>query len=103
MATKITDSMLITAAGSYSPEAVGKVRRILTDAGVTDVELHRFEIEALRKCRERARTLTAEADRYLAAGPLPDHGCIVDDLGVVTDAGNCPFGCRPKAPRLTVE
>lgn len=103
MATKITDSMLITAAGSYTPEAVGKVRRILADAGVTDVELHRFEIDALRKYREQARAATAAADRYLASGPLPDHGCIVDDAGIVVDAGNCPFGCRPKASRLDVE
>lgn len=103
MATKITDEMIIAAAGSFSLEAVGKVRRILGAAGVPDVELHRLEVEAVRKHREQARVHTGAAERYLAAGPLPDHGCIVDDLGVVIDVGNCPFGCRPKAPRLTVE
>jgi hypothetical protein len=103
MPKKITDSMIITAAGSFSLEAVGKVRRILVDAGVPEIELHRLEIEALRKHRENARVHTAAADRYLASGPLPDHGCLVDDAGIVTDAGNCPFGCRPQAARLTVE
>jgi hypothetical protein len=103
MTTKITDAMIITAAGSFTLTAVDKVRRILTEAGVRDVELHRLEIEALRKCREQARVSDAAANRYLASGPLPDHGCIVDVDFVVTDAGNCPYGCRPEAPRLTVE
>jgi len=103
MPTKITDPMIITAAGSFSLEAVGKVRRILDAAGVADVELHRLEIEAVRKHREQARVSAAAAERYLASGPLPDHGCIVDDKGVVTDAGSCPYGCRPTAPRMTVE
>lgn len=103
MATKITDAMILAAGGAFSLEAVGKVRRILDAAGVTDVELHRLEIEALRGHREKARMYAAAADRYLASGPLPDHGCIVDGEGVVTDAGNCPLGCRSEAPRLTVE
>jgi len=103
MATKITDEMIITANGSFSLEAVGKVRRILAAAGVTDIELHRLEIEALRKHREQARLSTAAADRYLASGPLPGHTCIVNHNGTVNDAGNCPFGCRPQATRLTVE
>lgn len=103
MATRITDAMIIAANGSFSLEAVDKVRRILAAAGVTDVELHRLEIEQVRKHREQARVSSAAADRYLASGPLPDHTCIVNHNGTVNDAGNCPFGCRPQAPRLTVE
>lgn len=103
MATKITDEMIIAAASSFSLEAVGKVRRILGAAGVPDVELHRLEVEAILKHREQARVHTGAAERYLASGPLPDHTCIVNDLGVVADAGNCPYGCRPQAPRLTAE
>lgn len=103
MATKITDSMIITAAGSFSLQAVDKVRRILTAAGTPDIELHRLEIEAIRKHREIARIATVNAETYLASGPLPDHGCIVDADGIVSDAGNCPFGCRPTEHRLTVE
>jgi hypothetical protein len=103
MTIKITDSMIIAANGSCSLEAVGKVRRILTEGGVTGIELHRLEIEAARKYREQARVANAAADRYLASGPLPYHGCIVDSDGLVTDARSCPFGCRPSAPRLTVE
>lgn len=103
MSTKITDSMIITAAGSFSLEAVSQVRRILDAAGVPDVELHRLEIDAVRKYREQARVSSAAAERYLASGPLPDHGCLVDDAGIVIDAGKCPFGCRPQVTRLTVE
>lgn len=95
--------MILAAAGSFSLEAVGKVRRILVEAGVEAVELHRLEIEALRKYRENARIADAAAERYLASGPLPDHTCIVGDDGLVADAGSCAFGCRPKAARLTAE
>lgn len=103
MATKITDQMLIIAAGSFLPEAVGKVRRLLAAAGVTDIELHRHEVEAVRTYREKARSYTAMAEKLLAAGPLPDHGCIVDDHGLVTDAGDCPYGCKPQGLRLGVD
>lgn len=99
MATKITDSMIIAAAGSFSLEAVGKVRRILAEAGVETIELHKLEIEALRKYRESARIATAAAERYLASGPLPNHTCIVGDDLAVVDAGSCPYGCRPTEPR----
>jgi len=103
MATKITTEMMITAHGSLGPEAVGKVRRLLTMAGVKDVELHPYEVEAIRTYREKARAFTAQADRYLAAGPLPYHTCIVDELGTVRDAGSCPYGCKPDGPRWEVE
>lgn len=103
MTVEITDEMIIAANGSFSLESVGKVRRILGAAGVSGIELHKLEIEALRKHRENARASDAAADRYLASGPLPDHRCIVDDAGVVKKAGNCPYGCRSQAPRLTVE
>jgi hypothetical protein len=103
MTTKITDPMILAAGGVFTLEAVSKVRRILDAAGVTDVELHRLEIDAVRKYREQARADTAAAERFLSGGPLPDHACLVDEDGVVTHAESCPYGCRPRSARLVVE
>lgn len=97
MVVRITDAMLIVAAGSAAPftaTAVSRVRRILAAAGhVDDVELHRIEIEEIRRYRDTARAASVAADRILARGPLPHCCCSVDpETGLVAATNDCQLG-----------
>jgi hypothetical protein len=82
MAVKITTAML-DKMGPNGHDYMGclSVRHILADAGVTDVELHVYEIEKIRQHRADAERATAAADAIEARGPWPDRGAVIPDGG----------------------
>lgn len=107
MATEITDRMVVTTRQALnSLEGVRRARAILTEAGLTDVELRRVEIDAYRDYRERERLAREQAMKILSLGPLPEHRCILrepDPSAPVANAMACPYGCRPGQPRRSLD
>jgi hypothetical protein len=102
---KITDKMIAAITPGLAPsiEAVRKARGVLAEAGMTGVELHPLEIEAVTHYRERERSARHQVEYYLALGPLPDHTCLVgSESGLVKAPRSCPFGCRFDQPRIEV-
>lgn len=95
MVTRITNKM-IAALGAYTLDNVSKVRSLLTVAGVTDIELHRLEVERLIELRLKERSARALADAIRDAGPLPECRCIprTDGTGLVADVNGCILGHR---------
>ena len=50
---KITDAMMQNIGnGAYTLENVARIRNVLTEAGIEDIELHRLEVESIRKHRD---------------------------------------------------
>ena len=103
MTTRITSKMLFAAdRGGVTDESVARVRRILTEAGVGDVELHALEVERLIKLCEQMRATQASIDRILASGPLPEHTCRTGPDWQVLETNDCPVGCNANRPRIEV-
>jgi hypothetical protein len=74
MTVKITDTMLYAVCSGgvpHTPVNVHRVRRILTEAGVGDVELHRVEIEEITDLRKRAAGFLERAREIEDRGPMP--------------------------------
>jgi len=94
--TRITDKMLAALGGAYTLDNVSKARSLLTLAGITDIELHRLEVERLVELRLKERSARALADAIRDAGPLPECRCILrtDGTGLVADFNGCALGHR---------
>lgn len=65
MATKITPDMIRAIGRGDSLAAVEVAREILATVGITDVELHEYEIAEIRSLRKRASQIEAR-------GPWPE-------------------------------
>ena len=105
MAVRITDEMLIACGGSAfnTLENVSRVRRILSQAGVQDVELHRLEIRQIRQLTDDVRRRRLQLAQLLESGPRPsEHTCDLSESGLVREHGDCPFGCTPGEMRIEI-
>lgn len=84
MTVKITDKMLYIVASSgatpFTLTNIDRVRRLLADVGVTDVELHPLEIEAIDELRERAAGAIRQANAIEARGPRPEPRVVLEVL-----------------------
>lgn len=72
MATKITPELIKAMGRGDSLAAVEVAREILATVGITDVELHEYEIAEIRTLRKRASNSTYQADQIEARGSWPE-------------------------------
>lgn len=72
MATKITPDMIRAMGRGDSLVAVEVAREILATVGITDVELHEYEIAEIRTLRKRASNNSYQADQIEGRGPWPE-------------------------------
>lgn len=92
---QITDAMMQNIGnGTYTLDNVARIRNVLTEAGVGDIELHPVEIDAIRRHREAERLARAWAEKLLAAGPMPICTCTLHGDGTVETTNGCKLGHR---------
>jgi hypothetical protein len=77
MATKITVQMLDALGKGHSAEAVERLRGLLAEAGVTDVELHPYEINQAQSHRRAAARDIRLAEAIESRGPMPEE--VIED------------------------
>ena len=87
------DNGMINSVGQHTIGTINVIRKVLESAGVTDVELHRIELDRIVEVQDQIAAGQKELGRLLARGPMPACVCTIDTRArLVLDAEpDCPY------------